>query len=94
MAKGIIVGHIGSDHDGFPPTPVISGSSTVKIDGSSAARLGDALAPHDKPKHPLHPRSISSGSATVMFDGMPAARAGYSINCGGVLQGYSSVNID
>ncbi len=93
VAKGIIVGHIGSDHDGFPPTPVISGSSTVKIDGSPAARLGDALAPHDKPKHPLHPRSISSGSATVVFDGLPAARAGDSVDCGGVLQGNSSVNI-
>ncbi len=93
MAKGIIVGHIGSGHDGFPPTPIISGSSTVKIDGSSAARLGDALSPHDKPKHPSHPRSIASGSKTVKIDGISAARAGDTVSCGGVLQGNSSVNI-
>ncbi|EKO3419888.1 type VI secretion system PAAR protein [Vibrio fluvialis] len=93
MGNGIVVGHIGSAHDGFPPTPVTAGSDSVKIDGIPAARQGDPLAPHDKPKNPAHPRSIAAGSATVMIDGKPAARAGDAVDCGGVLQGGSSVNI-
>ncbi|MFM2589314.1 type VI secretion system PAAR protein [Vibrio sp. TBV020] len=93
MGNGIIVGHIGSGHDGFPPTAVISGATTVKIDGIPAARQGDSLEPHDKPKHPKHGRAIASGSGTVMIEGKPAARSGDSVSCGGTLQGGSSVNI-
>ncbi|NOH79396.1 type VI secretion system PAAR protein [Vibrio sp. RE86] len=93
MGNGIIVGDIGTEHDGFPPTPVIAGSGTVKIDGVPAARLGDPLAPHDKPKHPAHDRAIAAGSNTVKIDGKPAARSGDPVSCGGVLQGGSSVNI-
>ncbi len=43
MAHGALVGDIGSAHDGYPATPIISGSSTVKIDGKPVARKGDAL---------------------------------------------------
>ncbi|SJN60083.1 PAAR motif protein [Vibrio ruber DSM 16370] len=94
MAKGAKVGDIGSDHDGFPPTPITSGSPTVKFDGIPAARVGDPLAAHDKPKHPPHPRTISSGSSTVMIDGKPAAMSGCSISCGGVVNvGGGTVNI-
>jgi uncharacterized Zn-binding protein involved in type VI secretion len=93
MGNGIVVGDIGSGHDGYPPTPVTSGSGTVKIDGKAVARLGDPLAPHDKPKHPMHGRSIAAGSSTVKIDGKPAARVGDSITCGGVLIGGSSVNV-
>ncbi len=93
MAKAIVVGHIGTEHDGFPPTAVICGSPTIFIDGSPASRQGDALDPHSKPKHPPHPRSISGGSSTVMFDGKPAARVGDPIDCGGVLAGSSTVNV-
>ncbi|MEZ9178001.1 type VI secretion system PAAR protein [Vibrio kanaloae] len=93
MAKGALVGDIGSGHDGFPPTPIIAGSSTVKIDGRAVARQGDPLEPHDKPKHPKHPRAIKDGSKTVMIDGKPAARVGDAISCGGAIIGGSSVNI-
>lgn len=41
MGNGIVVGHLGTDHDGFPPTPVTAGSATVRYDGIPAARLGD-----------------------------------------------------
>lgn len=44
MGNGIVVGHLGTDHDGFPPTPVTAGSATVRYDGIPAARLGDPLA--------------------------------------------------
>lgn len=93
MGNGIVVGDQGTDHEGFPPTPVIAGSGSVKIDGKPAARMGDPLEMHSKPMHPPHPRTIAAGSATVMIDGKPAARAGDAIDCGGVLQGGSSVNI-
>jgi uncharacterized Zn-binding protein involved in type VI secretion len=93
MGNGIVIGHIGSDHAGFPPTPVLAGSGTVKYDGIPAARKGDPLAPHAKPKHPPHGRSISGGSSTVMIDGKPAARVGDAVSCGGSLKGGSSVNI-
>ncbi len=43
MAHGALVGDIGSAHDGYPATPIISGSFTVKIDGKPVARKGDAV---------------------------------------------------
>lgn len=43
MGNGIVVGHIRSAHDGFPPTPVTAGSGSVKIDGIPAARQGTRL---------------------------------------------------
>ncbi len=93
MAKGALVGDLGSAHDGFPPTPIIAGASSVKIDGRAVARMGDPLVPHDKPKNPSHPRSIKEGSTTVMIEGKPAARVGDAISCGGVIEGGSTVNI-
>ncbi len=38
MPKAAKLGDIGTDHDGFPPTPIIAGSSSVMIDGKPAAR--------------------------------------------------------
>lgn len=40
MVKAVIVGDIGTDHDGFPPTKITSGSPNVKFDFMPAARLG------------------------------------------------------
>lgn len=93
MSKGVKVGDIGTDHDGFPPTPVTAGSPDVKFDGQPAARVGDPLAPHDKPKHPPHGRTIASGSSTVKINGKPAAITGGAISCGGVTIGSGTVNI-
>ncbi|GHY09153.1 putative PAAR repeat-containing protein [Vibrio cholerae] len=36
------LGDIGSEHDCFPPTPIIAGSGDVFIDGKPAVRQGDA----------------------------------------------------
>ncbi|HEI7950891.1 TPA: PAAR domain-containing protein, partial [Proteus mirabilis] len=69
-------------------TKVITGSSTVKVDGKAVARLGDTLAPHGE-----HSRTIISGSNSVFIDGKPAARAGDTISCGGVLIGNASVKV-
>jgi len=91
--NAVLLGDMGTDHEGFPPTPVISGAPTVLIDGKPAARMGDALAPHSKPKHPPHPRTIAAGSGTVMIDGKPAAVTGSAISCGGVTIGSGTVII-
>jgi uncharacterized Zn-binding protein involved in type VI secretion len=93
MGNAVKVGDIGSDHDGFHPTPVLAGSGTVKVDGVPAAREGDPLAPHSKPKHPPHPRSISAGSSSVFIDGKAAARSGDAVGCGGTVEGGGTVNI-
>jgi uncharacterized Zn-binding protein involved in type VI secretion len=91
--KAALVGDTGSEHDGFPPTKIIVGSPTVKIDGKSVARIGDPLEPHSKPNHPPHPRLIKTGSTSVMIDGKPAARVGDQVTCGGVIIGSSTVSI-
>lgn len=85
------VGDIGTDHDGFHPTAIIAGSPDVFIDGIPAARVGDPLAPHDKPNNPPHPRSIASGSSTVFVNGKPLAITGGAVDCGGVIIGSGTV---
>lgn len=91
--KVVLLGDMGTDHNGFPPTPVIAGSPDVLIDGKPVARVGDPLAPHSKPKHPPHPRAIASGSSTVLINGIPAAVTGSTVSCGGVTIGSGSVVI-
>jgi uncharacterized Zn-binding protein involved in type VI secretion len=56
-----LLGDIGTDHDGFPPIPVIAASPDVFLDGTPVARKSDPLAQHDKPNSPPHPRSIAGG---------------------------------
>lgn len=85
------VGNIGTDHDGFHPTAITAGSPDVFIDGIPAARVGDPLAPHDKPNHPPHPRKIASGSSTVLVNGKPLAMTGSAVDCGGVIIGAGTV---
>ncbi len=94
MRKAVKLGDIGTEHDGFPPTKVIAGSPDVFIDGKPAARVGDPLEPHDKPKNPKHARAIATGSSTVFINGKPAALTGGRVDCGGVTIGTGTVNID
>jgi uncharacterized Zn-binding protein involved in type VI secretion len=74
------LGDIDTGHPGSPPTPVITASGNVIINGKGAARKGDMLAPH-------HPgvRLIKEGSSSVLINGRPAARVSDAINCGGKL---------
>src|SRR5690554_1846541 len=78
--KVVLLGDLGTDHEGFPPTPVINGSPDVLIDGKPVARVGDQLAQHSKPKHSPHPRTIASGSSTVFINGLPVATTGGAIS--------------
>jgi uncharacterized Zn-binding protein involved in type VI secretion len=91
--KAATIGDIGTDHDGFPPTPIIEGSQDISIDNKPAARVGDKLAPHAKPGSPPHDRSIATGSSTVFFNNKPAAITGSEVDCGGTVIGGSSVII-
>ncbi len=91
--KAVKVNDIGTEHDGFHPTKVTSGSPDVFIDGLPAGRVGDPLEPHDKPSHPKHGRTIATGSSTVFINGKPAALTGGKISCGGVTIGSGTVNI-
>jgi len=88
-AKAARLGDAGSGHGCFPPTPIISGSPDIIINGRPAARVGDALVDHGCGDCPPHPRSISAGSGTVIFNGKPAARTGDAIDCGGTIIGGS-----
>lgn len=91
--KAATIGDIGTDHEGAPPTPIMTGSQDIIIDNKSAARVGDKLAPHAKPGSPPHDRTITTGSSTVFFNGKPAAITGSAVGCGGVIIGGSSVII-
>lgn len=93
MGNAAKVGDIGTDHDGFPPTKILSGSPDVFIDGIPAARVGDPLEPHDKPNTPEHPRAIAEGSATVFVNGKPLAFTGKNVSCGGVIIGGGTVTV-
>jgi uncharacterized Zn-binding protein involved in type VI secretion len=56
---------------------VISGATTVLINGRPAARVGDQiLTPRVEPQGPCVGGPIVSGSATVFIEGRPAARTG------------------
>nr|WP_298378799.1 type VI secretion system PAAR protein [uncultured Halomonas sp.] len=88
--KIVLVGDLGTDHEGFHPSPVIAGSPTTMIDGKPVARQGDPLAPHDKPGSGSHPRAIAAGSTTILVDGKPLALTGDPVDCGGVVIGSAS----
>ena len=87
--KAARLGDLGEGHGCFPPTPILSGSPDVIINGRPAARPGDPLLLHACPNCPPHPRSISAGSGNVIINGKPAARVGDAIGCGGSLSSGS-----
>ncbi|MEQ5835512.1 type VI secretion system PAAR protein [Marinobacter sp. R17] len=88
--KVVLLGDIGTDHEGYPPTPVIAASSTVLMDGKPVARQGDPLAPHTKPNSGTHPRAIAGGNPTVLVEGKPIALTGDAVTCGGIVIGSGS----
>lgn len=89
--KAAKVGDIGTDHDGFPSTPIIAGSSNVFIDGRPAARVNDPLEEHCKAGNSPHSRHIISGSSTVFINKLPLAITGSAISCGGNVVGSGTV---
>ncbi|WP_340618574.1 PAAR domain-containing protein [Xenorhabdus entomophaga] len=88
MGNAVRIGDIGTEHGDCPATPVITGASSVKVDGVYLARQGDTLESHSS-----HSRAIAGGSGSVFIEGKPAARTGDSVDCGGIVIGGGSVNI-
>ncbi|MBX2808813.1 MAG: PAAR domain-containing protein [Cellvibrionaceae bacterium] len=82
-------GDMGSSHGAWHPSPAITGSPDVFINGKPALRVGDALAPHVKPKRPPHGRAMAQGFSGVLINGKPACAVGHKINCGGTLSAGS-----
>ncbi|MGH1485270.1 MAG: PAAR domain-containing protein [Cellvibrionaceae bacterium] len=79
------LGDLGSNHGAWHPSPITAGSGDVFTNSIPAARKGDSLAPHVKPKSKPHGRSIKAGSGSVFINGKQAARVGDPIDCGGTV---------
>lgn len=82
--KGVAcIGDICAGHDGYPPTPIISGSGTMFCDGKAIACVGDICAEHNKPKGHKHTPVITGGSSFFTIDGKPVAMVGSEVagNC-------------
>lgn len=84
MKRGIAcVGDRCSGHDGYPGTPIITGSGTMFCDGKAIACTGDICADHDKSKGHKHTPVITGGSSFFTVDGRPVAMTGSEVagNC-------------
>ena len=73
---------------------IAEGSTTVFVNLTPAARLGDLSTPHLRPGKPCRPHVavISSGSSTVFVNGKPLARVGDGLaGCTSIASGSSTV---
>ena len=65
---------------------IVSGASTVKVNGQLVAQVGNLIKPHapwDPTAHPPHEAAtITSGSTSVKADGAFVAFVGSSNSCG------------
>jgi uncharacterized Zn-binding protein involved in type VI secretion len=77
------VGDMTSGHDGYPGTPIITGSKTMFCDGKAIACVGDICAEHDKSKGSRHTPVITGGSSFFTVDGRSVAMVGSEVsgNC-------------
>ena len=83
MANASILGDIGSACPRRPPAPVVSGSSSVLINGTPVTLLGSPIA---------NGSVVVAGSSSVLIEGQPASRVGDSTSCG-VILGAGSSNV-
>src|SRR5574344_219769 len=84
MKRGIAcVGDMTSGHDGYPGTPIITGSKTMFCDGKAIACVGDICADHNKSKGHNHTPVITGGSTFFTIDGRSVATVGSEVlgNC-------------
>ena len=77
------VGDMCAGHDGYPPTPIITGSSTLICDGKGVACVGDKCQDHDKSHGHNHTPIITGGSSFFKIDGRAAAMTGSEVAGGG-----------
>lgn len=84
MKRGVAcVGDMTSGHDGYPGTPIITGSNTMFCDGKAIACKGDICEEHNKHKGHKHTPVITGGSSFFTVDGKPVAMVGSEVsgNC-------------
>lgn len=77
------IGDMTSGHDGYPGTPIISGSDTLICNGKGVACTGDKCDDHNKPKVPNHTPIITGGSSFFKVNGKAVAMVGTAVagNC-------------
>ena len=81
-------------HDGWPPTPAVTSSGNVFINGLGAVRISDQYQPHTHLNH-THTPIQSKGSPNVFINGLAAARIGDELSCGDMsAQGSSNVFVN
>lgn len=82
----------------LPPTPILTGSPNVLVNGRAAATIGSRVLPHfcvaPGPRLVAHVnRIIVTGSPTVFINGLAAATIGSLVDCGDTIgAGSPSVN--
>lgn len=84
MGRGVAcVGDMCAGHDGYPGTPIITGSNTMFCDGKAIACVGDICQDHDKSHGHNHTPIITGGSSFFTVDGRPVAVVGSEVagNC-------------
>lgn len=89
---------IGDNSTGHPhcysPSPLVSGSGNVLVNGLPACRVGDQYSIHGAcSDHSPHSYSATSGSGSVLINGRPAHRIGDATSCCSCAQGSSNVII-
>lgn len=84
MPSVVRIGDISTGHPHcYPPTPAISGSNNVFVNGIAVNRVGDSWATHGAcPDHSPHSGVSASGSSTVFCNNLSICRVGDSISCG------------
>lgn len=77
-----------------PDALIVSGSTTVLINGLPAATLLSNVSPHVRFKR-VHVPVVCKGSSRTMINNLPAARFADLVSCGGLIcAGSSNVLID
>lgn len=68
---------------------IIGGSPNVFVNGTGAARIGDAVEGHGRGIH--SGPTMAEGSSTVFVNGIGVCRAGDAATCGDVATGSGNV---
>ena len=80
MPSAVRLGDKTTGHSCWPPTPLISASSNVIINGIGSVRLSDNIEPHCCVV--CHDGIQASGSSNTYVNSLAMARVGDSISCG------------
>lgn len=85
MAGVTRLGDLETGHDACSPTPLMTASDNVFINGRGCGRLSDIYTPHTCRDHGRHSDIIVSASATVLVNGRGIARIGDAVSIGGAV---------